>query len=204
MPAVKQLNTSSYRLLVWRIEEDVSFFSQSITLNTQEANEYSQISYEKRRLEWMAARYVQRQLCDHSLVKDEWGKPHLESQEGFVSIAHCNGYAAAIFSTQSPVGIDIEPIHDKVHRIAQKFLSEMEFNNMDALRMTEHLITSWGIKEAVYKWYGKKALSFQRNIQIQPFSLDSKHAEVLFLLNNQRIRKQVHIENLGTIILAFL
>ena len=75
---------------------------------------------------------------------------------------------------------------------------------MDARRMTEHLIASWSIKEAVYKWYGKKALSFQRNIQIQPFSLDSEHAEVLFLLNNQRIRKQVHIENLGTIILAFL
>ena len=204
MPAVKQLNTSSYRLLVWRIEEDVSFFSQSITLNAQEANEYSQISYEKRRLEWMAARYVQRQLCEDSLVKDEWGKPHLESQEGFVSIAHCTGYAAAIFSMQSPVGIDIEPIHDKVHRIAQKFLSEIEFNNMDASRMTEHLITSWGIKEAVYKWYGKKALSFQRNIQIQPFSLDSKHAEVLFVLDNQRISKQVNFENLGDIILAFM
>jgi len=204
MPAVKQLNTSSYRLLVWRIDEDLAFFSQSITLNAQEANEYSQISYEKRRLEWMAARYVQRQLCDDSLVKDEWGKPHLESQEGFVSIGHCTGYAAAIFSKQSPVGIDIEPIHDKVHRIAQKFLSEIEFNFMDASRMTEHLITSWGVKEVVYKWYGKKALSFQRNIQIQPFSLDSKHAEVLFILDNQRTSKQVKFENLGDIILAFM
>ena len=70
--------------------------------------------------------------------------------------------------------------------------------------MTEHLITSWSIKEAVYKWYGKKALSFQRNIQIQPFSLDSKHAEVLFVLDNQRISKQVNFENLGDIILAFM
>ena len=203
MPLVRHIQTASFEVKIWRIEEDLSFFAQAITLNEHEASEYSQISYPARKLEWMTARFVQRQVCSDSLIKDQWGKPHLHSKAGYVSIAHCKHFAAAIYSGQDAVGIDIEPIHGKVHRIAQKFLSDSELKKIDSTRSTEDLIVSWSVKEAIYKWYGKKELSFKRNIQIKDLSYESGIAKVLFSVDNLQIIKKVNFENLGEVILAF-
>lgn len=204
MPAVKRIDSPTYQLLVWRIEEDLSFFAQAITLNAEEALEYGQISHKARKLEWMAARYVQRKLYNDYLVKDQWGKPHLASSSAHISIAHCTHYAAAIYSKVGPVGVDVEPIHEKVQRIANKFLSEGELQLLDSKNLTASLIAAWSVKEAIYKWYGKKELSFKRNIQLQEFSLDAQKAKVLFALDNQSTIKEVKMVHLEEVILAFV
>lgn len=204
MPAVKRIQTPNYSLLVWRIEEELSFFARALQLNAHEIAEFNQLSYPKRRLEWMAARYVQREVCNDSLIKDQWGKPHLSASSGHISLAHCNNYAAAIYSAKGAVGVDVEPIKDKVQRIADKFLTERELQLIGVPRSSENLIAAWSIKEAIYKWYGKKKLSFKQNIQLQKLSLQSTQAEVLFTVDNQKESKEVNIENIGDVVLAYL
>ncbi|MFT4968473.1 MAG: 4'-phosphopantetheinyl transferase [Chitinophagales bacterium] len=202
MPVIRELKNQDYHLLVWKITEDLSFFAKEVLFNKSEMEEYGNISHESRKLEWLAARFVQRQLCKDALVKDTWGKPHLENEDGFVSIAHCHGYAAAIYSSKQAVGIDIEPIHDKVQRIAQKFLSASELSFINTAGQTEHLITCWSIKEAIYKWYGKRELSFKENIRIENFELNDDKTSVLFVRENEREIKEVNFERIANLALA--
>src|SRR6202035_3577071 len=54
-------------------------------------------------------------------------RPFLENEKYHFSISHCGPYAAAIVSTNSRVGVDIEMVSPKIALIRQKFLSPAEF-----------------------------------------------------------------------------
>ena len=203
MRAILQIKTDAYEVLVWKIEEDIEFFSKDLRLSYLESQDLANISKEFRKLEWMASRYVQRQVIKDSLVKDEWGKPNLANGKGFVSIAHCTDFAAAIYSEKEAVGIDIEPIHEKVLRIADKFLNLEELNFMDVNNQVEHVIASWCVKEAVYKWYGKRSLSFKNNIKMRPFPSGDVKVLVDFERDNIRVIKEVRVLKLENCMLAF-
>jgi 4'-phosphopantetheinyl transferase len=84
-----------------------------------------------------------------------------------VSLSHTSNYAVAIVSLEEEVGIDIEKISNKLSRVSHKFLSEPErlHAGNDLLKMCIY----WCAKESLYKWYGKKNLSFKENIFIEPF-----------------------------------
>lgn len=203
MPAVLQMKTDAFEVLVWKIEEGIEFFFQELRFSFVESQEYVNISNESRKLEWLVSRFVQRQLIKDSLRKDEFGKPFLANQAGYISLAHCKDFAAAIYAKKGPVGIDIEPIHDKAFRIADKFLSEEELKFVDASIQPDHIISSWCVKEAVYKWYGKRSLSFKNNIKMRSFQLTDKAVIVDFERDNIQAIKEVYIFKIQNCMLAF-
>tara|TARA_Y100000385_G_scaffold274163_1_gene316914 strand:+ start:310 stop:933 length:624 start_codon:yes stop_codon:yes gene_type:complete len=204
MPIIYQDESDSHQLLVWKITESLDFFAKELQLNKQEKEELANITFASRMLEWTAARYVQRILFPNGLKKDHWGKPHLEGDNGFISIAHCKGYAAAVYSASQSVGIDIEPVHDKVQRIAPKFLNENELIDIGLEGKSEYFVMCWSIKEALYKWYGKKQLSFKNNINILNFDREEKIAEVLFTRDAVKSLHQVKCKKIDNIILAYI
>ncbi|HEY0177929.1 MAG TPA: 4'-phosphopantetheinyl transferase superfamily protein, partial [Pedobacter sp.] len=77
---------------------------------------------------------------------------------------------------------DIEQIKTKIHRIQQKFLSPAELAQPGVKDHTEALYACWCVKEAVYKWYGKKGLEFKKHIHIQPFELKNE-GEMVVIVN---------------------
>lgn len=204
MPAVKLIKTNQHQVLLWKIEEDLDFFSQQITLSFEESQEYSYIKTENRKLEWMAARFVQRQVIDDNLSKDGFGKPHLKSKKGNISISHCKNYAVAAFSQKEAIGVDIEPIHEKILRIASKFMNEKEFAFINKEHQTAHLIACWCIKEAVYKHYGKKSLNFKEQIIIQNFDFNANLANVNLILNQEKLKLEVQLYWFEDLVLAFV
>ena len=203
MPAIKQIITDEYQVLVWKIEEDIDFFAHKVKLSFIESQEYANITHAARKLEWLASRFVQRQLIEDSLVKDEYGKPHLSAKKGYISMAHCKDFACAIYGPTQAVGIDIEPIHPKVLRIAEKFLNTEERAFIDYHKNTEHVIAAWCVKEAVYKWYGKKTLSFKQHIRMQSFSSLAKFTTVDFSKDELSAQKKVHLERIQNCMLAY-
>ncbi|MEB0249032.1 4'-phosphopantetheinyl transferase superfamily protein, partial [Mucilaginibacter sp. 5B2] len=86
-------------------------------------------------------------------------------------------YAAVMISKTRPVGIDIEQIKEKVERIAHKFLLPHELNFITDQHKIQQLYVCWCAKEAVYKCYGQKEVSFADNISLQPFTF--QHHDVL-------------------------
>jgi 4'-phosphopantetheinyl transferase len=159
---------------LWKIEEKAADLYKQLQLDQDEKAYFEKISTSKRHLHWLSTRVLLRTM----LRTDEYidcktdihGKPYLVNLPYHISFSHSFDYAAVMMSKSSPVGIDIEQIKEKVERIAAKFMrpEEMAFINADEHRI-EHLYVCWCGKEAIYKCYGQKEVSFVNHISLGAF-----------------------------------
>ena len=163
---------------LWKIEEQAEELYNQLQLNESEKAFVEQISNGKRHLHWLGTRVLLRQmlLTDEYIdcKVDEHGKPYLVSLPYHISFSHSFDYAAVMISKKHPVGIDIENVKDKVERIAHKFMSPRELAFINDEHKIQQLYVCWCAKEAIYKCYGQKAVSFLDNISLQPFELVSQ------------------------------
>ena len=124
------LNYAEYA--VWKIEEEPEFYRAGLILSDWETNYLNNITHPKRKLTWLASRFLLKQLIDTDvfveLLFDEHGKPYVTNFDIFVSLSHSNEHAAAIVSKSFEVGIDVEEPHRKIEIIKNKFLSTVELN----------------------------------------------------------------------------
>ena len=90
-----------------------------------------------------------------------------------ISISHTRAWAAAIIS-DAKVGTDIQVRVDKIDRIAHKFMSSREMENINPLRKISFYHVYWGAKECLYKAYGRRKLDFKNHILIHPFNLEAQ------------------------------
>ena len=93
------------------------------------------------------------------------GKPFLNKQKG-ISISHSNEMVAIGISNEIDFGIDIQYKTDKVFKIQNKFLSEMESKFLGKKNDIESLIKVWSAKESIYKALGKEEVSFSNDLEI--------------------------------------
>ncbi len=163
---------------IWKIEEADAYFERLLVLAPEEINELSRLKA-RRRTEWLASRWLIHVLSERpirgALIKDEYGKPHLQGSTWHISLSHTHGYCAAILSTLS-VGIDIQVPVPKITRIAHKFLSPDEARNISSQRNLEYLHVYWGIKESLYKAHGRRAIDYRTNLAVEAFNLESQRA----------------------------
>tara|TARA_R110000868_G_scaffold33983_2_gene123027 strand:- start:493 stop:1107 length:615 start_codon:yes stop_codon:yes gene_type:complete len=124
-----------------------------------------------KKIEFLASRILMKKLCEfldvsyNGIWKDECGKPHLENSQCHISISHSYPYVVCMVDQQQPCGIDIEAPREKLLRIKHKFLSQEEQNQV-AIKI-DLLCQYWCAKEALYKLYGRKKLSFSKDIYIE-------------------------------------
>lgn len=153
-------------LVLWRVDESANWFIDQLSLSPNLWREYHQIAVPAIRLQWLASRFALQQVAksrEMDVHKDIYGKPHLLNDSRFISISHCQGYAAAI-AAELAVGVDVERISSRVQRIKDRFLSPEEqalVGHTDA-----DLMLAWSAKEAVYKMYGSKQLVFKEHIRL--------------------------------------
>ena len=153
-------------------EEDALDF-----LSFREKLSFANISHPEKRREWATARMAMRDALDVLRVpypgfyKDEHGKSQVMNGNGFVSLSHTEGLAGAIFHRDTPVGIDMDFIREKILRIGSRFLdkSELDFLEKDPL----HYTMAWSAKESIFKCQGKRGVSFRENILLEPFGSDA-------------------------------
>lgn len=91
---------------------------------------------------------LQKMGFDTTVVYKESGQPYLENYPGLhLSVSHSRGWIA-VYISEKPVGIDIEPENPRILEGTAYFVNEREQGfegNLNDL----HLI--WGAKEAFYK-----------------------------------------------------
>jgi phosphopantetheine--protein transferase-like protein len=189
MPLFYQHNINeSTRLGVWHIGENEDFFLKKVSLQRS-------ITHPHKRLQHLAGRYLLSTLFDDFPLEEiliaDTRKPFLPDEKYHFSISHSGYFAAAIASSKSRVGVDIEMISPRIHRIADKFLSddEKDFFNEDYKMFldqwdlkdkvhTEYLTLMWSAKEAVYKWHGEGDVDFKEDIQLLKFAGISHDEEI--------------------------
>jgi len=101
------------------------FFSATVHLQAS-------VSHPHKRLQHLAGRYLLPFLfSDFPLTDIEIAstrKPFLPQEQYHFSISHCGDFAAAIVSKDQQVGIDIEMITERVHKIKHKYLHPSELD----------------------------------------------------------------------------
>jgi 4'-phosphopantetheinyl transferase len=166
-------NKNGSRLHVWQLRESSQWFYERIKLNNEEKGYYDSISYERRKQEWLAVRYLLKSKINASLeisYNDE-GKPFIPDSYYRISISHSHDLVGLMVSDTSEVGLDIELISDRVERIAARFLEESELKMVGNEQRLEKLVTLWGAKEAIIKVIGNRRIDFKREIHIEPFDI---------------------------------
>ncbi len=146
-------------------------------LSFREKLSFANISHPEKRKEWATARMAIRDALEvlhvpyPGFFKDEHGKSQVMNGNGFVSLSHTEGLAGAIFHRDTPVGIDMDFIREKILKIGFRFLdkSELDFLDKDPL----HYTMAWSAKESIFKCQGKRGVSFRENILLEPFSSDA-------------------------------
>ncbi|WP_205510744.1 4'-phosphopantetheinyl transferase family protein [Longitalea arenae] len=156
------------KLGIWRIEEPEAFYLEKVPLKKG-------VSHPYKRLQHLAGRFLLPTLYEdfplEEILVADTRKPFLESEQYHFSISHGGNFAAAIVSSKSRVGVDIELVSPRIIAISHKFLDHDEkvFLN-DWIHLTKmHLELStvlWSAKEAIYKWYGHGELDFRRHMQL--------------------------------------
>jgi len=178
MPLVYQQNINeNTRLAIWHIQEDEFFFNEKVSAQRE-------ITHPHKRLQHLAARFLLKELFPdfpNELIKiADTRKPFLEDEKYHFSISHCGDYAAAIVSSKSRVGIDIETISKKAARISHKFLGETEFALIQkivddhSMECNDAMITlAWSIKECLFKWNGIVEIDFVENLSINDIKMSN-------------------------------
>lgn len=164
-------------LAVWHISEITDELYSKLQLNEQEKQTYASLQSAKRNLHWLGSRVLLRTLINTSLhiecQLDENNKPYLVNFPYEISISHSNDYAAVIIYKGKKVGIDIEKMSEKIERIAKRFLSVDELNSIGEKNRIAKLYVCWGIKETLFKLYGKGNLPFIGGIKIEAFNFSN-------------------------------
>jgi len=175
MPIIYKDRSTDYLWGVWKIEEPQEVLLEDLELDEDLSSSLQTIKVQNRKLESVATRRLLQVLTLEmgihykGIWKDRHGKPYLIDENAHISISHSYPYAAAMVNINSPTGIDLEHYNEKILRLEKKFMSEQEIFNCK--REVKKMILVWAAKEALYKLYGRKNLSFKDNIEVMPFEL---------------------------------
>jgi 4'-phosphopantetheinyl transferase len=187
--AYRQQVDDDTEFAIWKIEEEADELYSQLQLDGDEKAYYERLKVGKRNLHWLGTRVLLRKMLrtdEYIDCKvDEHGKPYLVNLPYHISLSHSFDYAAVMIS-KHPVGIDIEQVKEKVERIAHKFMRKEEMGFINSRDKINQLYVCWCAKEAVYKCYGQKEVSFADNISLEPFEFEG-HGWVKAHLNKGKI-----------------
>lgn len=169
---------SSGFLILWKLDEDMSWFKEQLYLTPELWDEFESLSNEGIQHRWLASRFVLQQVSQQyplKLIKELSGKPLLLESENQISLSHCEGYVAAIHA-EVPVGIDVERVSHRIQKIKNYFMRDEELDLLG--EENEPLILAWSAKESIYKWFGEKHLGYKSQLCIRTIDFVGQVMEI--------------------------
>jgi len=134
------------------------------------------LTHDRRRREWLAGRILVEALlvqltgsgtaATGGVVTDAFGRPRLTDDRGAVSLSHGaeNVVALVALGPARRAGLDLEPVRTKALTLAPRFLSAEELPAIGGELSRASL--AWGLKEALYKAYGRRQLDFRQHLRL--------------------------------------
>jgi len=194
MPILLQKGLKPEGILgLWEVREEEAWFLNGLALSEEEQEQLDRIKG-RRRVEYLAVRQLIHAMSGRekrgALIKDSFGKPHLEKSDWQISVSHSGDLAAAIASARL-VGVDVQRLVPKIDRLSPKFLapSEQQYLNGNP-NLIESLHVYWGAKESLYKAYGRRELDFCQHLHIAPFTFREGKGETIGW-----VKKQKHLQS---------
>lgn len=174
MPIYKEWQHSDHAYgAIWKIDESEDFFRQHTGLQSDKKSEL-------RRLEHLAGRFLLTRLAPEVTLQhieiSNLGKPFLPGNTLHFSISHSFPFIGVAVDHQKEIGIDVQTLQEKIHRVQYKFLSEEE----QALcgNTTGRITLAWAAKEAAFKRYGLGSVDFIRHMPIKEMNILQNEASL--------------------------
>lgn len=194
MPLYKTITVNdTTKVYIWKIEESYEELSEGIDLTNRCRQRVERMLSDLHRRGFMSVRHLLAAAgyTDYDLFYDEKGKPYLKDGRQ-ISITHSYTFSGIIVS-DGQVGVDIEKQRDKILKIANKFTPLREYRTLaNDEAVIRKLTIVWGAKEAIYKLYSEKGLSFLNHIDIKDFSFDDTKTTGDVFFNGKRSTYKIH------------
>ncbi len=134
-------------------------------LTSIEIERFFSFSNSQRKREFVATRMLRHEIFGFQHVHyDAVGAPFIEG-EGFISISHSKNIVGIATCLDFKIGLDIEPISNKIDKIKHKILSIGEVEKLDCSSLVE-LTKVWSGKESLYKISGTKGINFRTQLEL--------------------------------------
>ncbi|MFH0894282.1 MAG: 4'-phosphopantetheinyl transferase superfamily protein [Bacteroidota bacterium] len=162
---------------IWKLDEPVYQMKDMIKLRSEEEEIYATFVHENRRKQWLGIRLLLKEVLPDVALQieyDENEKPFLKDSTWKISISHSRNKAAILLHPRLACGIDIEHMHARIEKVAEKFLCNDELEFVQGKNFTQSLHVCWGIKEALYKMAGWKGMIFAEDMRIRPFTFSTR------------------------------
>ena len=151
MPCVKKIEQDKFSIIIWKSDEEESFFFQNLDKTVVE--NIQKIKNSTRRQELYCVRYIISKFLGvkYMLQYAESGKPYLFPKGIQISISHSLGYVAVGYSKYSEIAIDVESISRNFSTVEKKYVSSNDTCTKDVFTSHEKLLYFWVAKEAAIK-----------------------------------------------------
>lgn len=159
------------QLGIFRLKDcDVST-AETFPFSNNEKKEFLAIKNDRRKREYLSVRQLLREMTGkkNEIQYSPDGKPALKNQSLHISISHSADLAVVILSSKK-TGIDVENKNRNIRGVAKRFLSEMEWSDVN--RTPNPGLTGiiyWCAKEAAFKFSILPEIDFKKHITIRPF-----------------------------------
>ena len=134
-------------LLLWNLTESIESWR---TLAESLLYSFKNSLPNRRDIERFATYLLLKEVqLEDQIQYNELGKPQLKDGR-FISISHDKNFVGIILH-EHEVGLDIQTVEERIHRIAHKFCNE---NELAQFHSTEERTAIWCTKEAIFKFFG--------------------------------------------------
>jgi 4'-phosphopantetheinyl transferase EntD len=165
----KQFIAAEYRWGIWKVTETLDELRALLPeQGAMYAHELDAFKSDSRKIEWLAVRVLLFTLTGENepVHYHSSGKPYFAGGKASLSISHTKGYVSVIVSKTSEVGIDIEKVGERVHKVARKFVRDDEFLPEDPRQKTQALLLIWSAKETMFKCMDEEAVDFREHLYV--------------------------------------
>lgn len=193
MPIFKALSIgSNAKAAIWKVEEPEAFFTDQTGLTSDRKNGV-------KRIEHLAGRFLLKHLAPeldlNRIDISPLGKPYLAGNQFHFSITHSFPFIGVAIDFEKEIGIDVQTLQERIHRIQYKFLSENE--QLLCENKTEKITLAWAAKEAAFKRYGLGSVDFIRHMPITEMMF--RENEAVLKMDFSRETELLPIELIGGI-----
>lgn len=182
------------RMAVWSISEDAAFFlGKGIPPGPA--------SHPVKAVQHLAGRYLLQHLFPDfplSLIRiADTRKPFLEDEAFQFSLSHWGHYAGALVGRGQRLGLDLEGVGEKVHRIRGKFVSAGDEEVLQPLRLEgpQSATLVWSSKEALFKWYGHGGVDFRKDLRLLRVEGEAGHLCSFYRVELRQFSGELEVES---------
>lgn len=168
------------KVWVWKIDEeaDLSVMEDMSFIYPAEISKFSNV---KRKTQWAVSRkIVFANFGGKKITQEKNGYPLIEGEKVFLSISHCKDLLV-VKTSNLPCGIDIEEISERVIKIKDKFLNDIEKAKFE--KNNEDLLIAWTVKESIYKMLNIPGIEFKSQFLVEHIDHQTGIVKAFYNLN---------------------